>query len=134
MGFMDIMQLVGSLVVIALVLVATYYGSRWYARRMGSNGPGKYVRIIDKTALGQGSAIAIVKAGESYYLIGLADKSVSLLSELPDFHEEEAGGVPSTGTFRQMFGASVKNRTSQGESISPGIFSPKDKKDNNREQ
>ncbi|MDR2932584.1 MAG: flagellar biosynthetic protein FliO [Oscillospiraceae bacterium] len=102
MGFLDILSLLGSVLLIVAVLVLTYYASRWYARRMGAGGPGKYVGVVDKTALGQGSAVYIVKVGGKYYMLGVGDKSVSMLCELADFEETAQPGAVPDVPFRQV--------------------------------
>lgn len=91
-----VLSLIGSALLIIFVLVLTYYASRWYAKKMGA-GPGKYIQIIDRAVLGQGSAIYIVKVENKYYMLGSADKGVRMLSELPDFEE-----TPQPGTQQQV--------------------------------
>lgn len=103
---MDILSMIGSLALIILVLVFTYYATRWYARRMGQSGQGKYMKLIDRTQLGTGACVAIVRIDKKYYLLGVGDKSVRLICELPDFEEdsgpEPAEQPPFSQIFRQM--------------------------------
>jgi flagellar protein FliO/FliZ len=101
MGFWDIMRLVGAVFVVVIMLVFTYYGSRWYAKRMGlapGQGAGKYIRVVERAVLAQGSAVCVVKIGEVYYLLGVGDKQVTMLGTLDGFVESEASardpGVP----------------------------------------
>lgn len=94
---LEILSMIGSLLLIVLVLVLTYYATRWYARRAGRASSGKYIRIIDRSALGAGASVTIVQVGERYYLLGVGDKSVNMLGELEDFEErEEAPPVPAS--------------------------------------
>jgi flagellar biosynthetic protein FliO len=91
----DTLQMIGSLLLILLVLVLAYYATRWYARRVGSTGVGKHIKIIDKATLNPGTSLAVVEVGGQYYLLGVGDKSVRLLCELPDDIGQSGTGDPS---------------------------------------
>lgn len=88
--------MIGSLVLIVLVLVLTYYATRWYARRMGHSASGRHIKVLDRSQLGAGTYVAVVKVGDKFYLLGVGEKSVSLLCELESFEEPaEAQGAVS---------------------------------------
>lgn len=112
MDFFDIMSLIGAVVVIIGALVLTYYASRWYAKRMaaGSSGGGKYVKIIDRAPLAQGNAVYIIKTAGRYYMLGVADKKVNLLTELPGFEETPEGNEPLVASFSQVMRGVLKSR------------------------
>jgi flagellar biosynthetic protein FliO len=111
---LDALSMVGSLVLILLVLVLTYYATRWYARRMGSTGMGKHIKVIDKQALNAGTSLAVVEIGGQYYLLGVGDKSVRLLTELSgDFGQltQEApqqAAAPFSQVLDQLLGKTRK--------------------------
>jgi flagellar protein FliO/FliZ len=94
-------------------LALLYYASRWYARRMGGVGGGKYVKIIDRTPLTPGSAVCVVKIGERYYMLGISDKAVHMLGELPDFREREEER-PTGSSFSQIMRGAMGNRGDDG--------------------
>lgn len=101
----DILSMLGSLALIILVLALTYFGTRWYARRMGqAGGTGKYIKVLDRTVIGSGASLVIVRVDDRYYLLGVSDKSVRLVSELPDFGQH-LGNEPqqASAPFSQMF-------------------------------
>jgi len=89
---LDVMSAIGSLVIICLVIALTYYVSRWYARRAGVSAGGKYVKVLDRTHLGNTSSLMIIQVGGKYYLLGVSDKNMEMLCELEDFdrHVEES--------------------------------------------
>ena len=115
LGFRDIASLTGSVLLIIGVLIFTYYGTRWYAKRMGNtHGQGKYVRVIDRTGLGQGTAVLIVKVGEKYYLLGAGDKNVSMLTELESFVETPQHQESMDASFKQLFGSVMEKLKKPG--------------------
>jgi flagellar biosynthetic protein FliO len=114
MSFFDMMSLVGAFVVMIAALALLYYASRWYLRRMGRVGGGKYVKIIDRTPLTQSSAIYVVKIDGRYYMLGVSDKAVNMLSELPDFREQEDKD-PTGSSFSQMLRGAMGKRGDGGD-------------------
>ncbi len=57
------------------------------------------MQMLDRLPLGQDKAIAIVRAGSHYYLIGIASSQITLLSELSeeDIPEGISAQTPFTG-------------------------------------
>ncbi|MCL2056405.1 MAG: flagellar biosynthetic protein FliO [Oscillospiraceae bacterium] len=102
MGFVDVMSMIGAVVIIALALAATYFASRWYAKRAGVSGAGRYVKVIDKAGLSQGSAVYIVKVDGGYHMLGVSDKAVSYLHELPGFIEDDSPPPGNALSFSQI--------------------------------
>jgi len=102
--------MVGALVVIGLALAATYYASRWYAKRAGVSASGKYVKIVDKLGLAQGSSVYIIKVNGRYHMLGVSDRSVSYLSELPEFTETGDQGGNNALPFSQVIKGAMGKR------------------------
>lgn len=121
MDFFEIMSLIGSVVLVALVLALTYYGSRWYAKRMGGGGTGKYIKVVDKAVLSQNNAVYIVKAGQQYYLLGAADKTICLLSEMPDFEEQASSEIAVVPPFSTIFRGVMNKAGSPKNKSEPGF-------------
>lgn len=103
MGFWDILSAIGSLVLIVAILVLTYFASRWYARRMGAGGAGRHIRIIDRAPVGARASVAIVRVEDKHYLIGIGDKGVDMLCELPDFAPRLSAEEEKDQSFRRLF-------------------------------
>jgi flagellar biogenesis protein FliO len=99
----DLLSVAGSLIGMVLIIVFTYYATRWYAGRMGKSAMGRYVRIIEKVPVGTGSSIIVAKAGEKYYLVGVGDKNVRLISVLEDFIPG-----PEQGAAQSAFGGLLR--------------------------
>ena len=88
LGILEIMSAIGSLVVVILVIVLAFVTSRWYARKIsggGFSGGGRHIKVIDRIGLGQAASLTIVKVGETYYFVGVSDRNIQLLCELPDY-------------------------------------------------
>lgn len=102
-SFYDGMTLVGSLVIMAAIIILAYYASRWYAGKTKITSSGKYVKIIDRVAVSPGCSMMIVQAGDKFYLVGSGDKTVRLICELSDFHPELSEAHEAQTAFSKLF-------------------------------
>ena len=111
----DLRAGVGVLVALAVVLLLTHYGTKWYARRMGGGAlGGKYVTVHERVPMGGHSWLVIAEVSGRFYLIGLAEKGVSLLSELQDFQPQQPSASPhSKVPFGKLF-TELLNKTGKG--------------------
>jgi len=110
MSILDVMSAIGSVVIIILVLVLTYYATRWYARRLNGGagaGSGKYVKILDRANTGGASSLLVVQVGDQYYLVGVGEKNVQLLCELKDF-DRFMGENPLPTSTQAPFGSLLR--------------------------
>lgn len=72
-----------ALATVALMLVGLQTAARAYARRRFTKADAnRYVVVLESTALSQQVALHVVRAGGRMYLIGSAQASVTLLTEL----------------------------------------------------
>lgn len=120
MNVWDVLTMIGAFAIIVLMLVLTYYASRWYARRMSTSpGSGRYIKFCDRVAVGQGSSLAIVQVGEKYYLLGISEKNMQLICELPDFQPGE-DGLDKTPSFGRMFSDLLRKNRDGGKEEETG--------------
>lgn len=76
---------VQMIIILALVAAAIYGVSvliKKYNRNSSSDSP--KLRVLASAGLGPGRAVHVIQAGAQAFLIGAADQSISLLSELSD--------------------------------------------------
>ena len=88
-GLLDGLRVLGAL---AFVVVLAYLLAR-LARRSGMvTGANRALRIVDRIAVSRGSQLLLVEADGRRLLIGVAEKSVNLLTPLgPSAAGDEAG-------------------------------------------
>ena len=77
-----VISLIFAVIVTIIVIVATYYGSKWAVKRMSSLSSSKYINILDKAPLAQDKFLAITKIGEKHFLISVTPHNINLLTEL----------------------------------------------------
>ena len=82
----DVFMLIISVIGIILVLLLTYYGTKWLSSKSSLGLKSKYMTITDRMMLGQNKFIAIAEINNKYYLLGVTENNISILKELDDFH------------------------------------------------
>ena len=95
MGLQDLLSLLGIIVVLALVLLASYLVTRWAGMGLGGRlgaGGGQHVRVLERVGVGRDQAIVVVQAANRYFLLGSSPSGFSLLAELT----EEEGALWSS--------------------------------------
>lgn len=80
----DFLWFGSSIIGIILILLLTYFGSRWLVKRMSGSASGQNIKILDRAFLGQDKYVAIVKVGTKHLLIGVTSHEISRLCELGD--------------------------------------------------
>jgi len=116
-NFSDLLTGLGALAVLAGVLVLTYFGTRWYARRMGGAGSlgGKYIRLHERIAMGGQSSLLIVEVNSRFYLVGASENGINLLAELEGFAPSPSAPVASKVPFGKLFADLVAKNSRGGD-------------------
>ena len=112
MGLQDLLSLLGIIVVLALVLLASYLVTRWAGMGLGGRlgaGGGQHVRVLERVGVGRDQAIVVVQAANRYFLLGSSPSGFSLLAELTEEEGELWNSPPPSGKtenpldFRTLF-------------------------------
>ena len=75
-------QLITVLVIFILVLIITYFTTRWMAGIQKGRSFNKNLRIIETISAGNNKMISIVQAGEKYLVVSIGKDEVHYLTEL----------------------------------------------------
>jgi flagellar protein FliO/FliZ len=88
----------------------------WVARRVGARplAPGKVMRVVSSTSLGQREKVVIVEVQGKWLVLGVTAQQVSALSELeaPPAEPESSDGITGNGFAERL--ASALKRNVQG--------------------
>lgn len=95
----NIISLASVLIFTVLILYLSHLFTKSLGNRMGMKRSGSCMHMLDRLPLGQDKAVAIIRTGSRYYLIGIASSQITLLAELS---EEE---VPKETAAPSAFGA-----------------------------
>lgn len=117
-------SLIFSLIGVVLVLVLTYFATRWFARRAGAGAAsGRAMHIVDRVTVAQGAHLLIVEVGGAYYLLGVGDKNVNLITKLDDFRLDATPAANTPPSFRDLLQDMLPARgKTQGKKGNGGDF------------
>ena len=80
----DILSVLTALIGITAVLALTYFASRLYAGKLGAVASSRYIKVIDRLAVGKSSFILLIELDGAQYLIGVTEHGASILKELEE--------------------------------------------------
>lgn len=85
-------QLIGVLLIFLLVLVITYFTTKWLGGFQKASMFHKNLQIIESLRVDANKFIALVKAGEIYLVVAVGKEEMTVLAQLT---EEQLSEVPS---------------------------------------
>jgi flagellar protein FliO/FliZ len=102
-------KLVMLLIVFILILIASYYSTKWYAKsgRIANKSPN--IQILETFPLGPGRQICIIQLADKCVAVALGKDQVTFLTEL----DPEQLAEPTTvekGSFQEIFGEQLKQK------------------------
>lgn len=96
----SIFSLIWLLVCVVIIIVLAYLFTRYVAGRggamLGASGGTERFKVLARVSLGREQSAALVRAGERYFLLGVAPSGISLVAELTK-EEAEAVCLPPAG-------------------------------------
>jgi flagellar protein FliO/FliZ len=116
-----------SIITLVLVLAVVFYLT-WLTTRFVAGksrmGMGRFMKVVDRMAIGQDKSILVVKIGGSYCVVGVSSHDMRLIKTLSE-EEAEAfetqGNAASTGTAtEEMF----RNMQSFGGRLATALHRP----------
>ncbi|WP_077612101.1 flagellar biosynthetic protein FliO [Clostridium sp. Marseille-P2415] len=94
----SVISLASVLILTVLILYLSYLFTRSLGKGIGMKRGGTYMQMLDRLPLGQDKAVAIVRTGSHYYLIGIASSQITLLAELSEEDIQKEVSAPSVWT------------------------------------
>nr|MBP3598251.1 flagellar biosynthetic protein FliO [Eubacterium sp.] len=80
----NILQLLAALFVFVLVLVATYYVTKWIAKTGALQPYTRNIQVIETYKVAPNKYIQLIRIGEKYYSIGVTKDNITFLSEVEE--------------------------------------------------
>lgn len=81
-------QLVGVLLIFVIVLVITYFTTRWIGGYQKNQMSGREFKVVDTIRIANGKCVQILKLGEVYLVVAIGKDEVTMLAKLT---EDEIG-------------------------------------------
>lgn len=95
-SFQNVMQLIGVILIFLIVLVLTYFTSKWIGEYQQINMKNKNLQILESIKIGTNKFICLVKAGEVYLVVAVGKDEITMLAQLT---EEQLSVSPSLSGY-----------------------------------
>lgn len=79
---MDFFELAWPLTVVALIIFAAYWATKWISKRQNTYTSGKVIQVLERVMLGKDAYIAVIKVDTKLYLMSVSAGKTELLTEL----------------------------------------------------
>ena len=114
-----VMALLRVIIFLPIVLALAYLTVRFGMGRVtGTAVGGRQLEIIERLPLNNKTGLAVVRCGERYFLMGLGDNSLGLLTELPDY-PVMAASTRELKVYSLQSLAEKENEAAVGEGFKP---------------
>lgn len=80
----SVISLASVLILTILILYLSYVFTKSLGKGIGLKRGGTCMQMLDRLPLGQDKAVAVVRLGSHYYLIGIASSQITLLAEISE--------------------------------------------------
>lgn len=97
--FWDFLKIIAYFCVCVFVIWLSYRVSKAMGGRSMGFGTSKYMKVVDRAALGKDTSISIVRVGERYLLVGAGSGKVSLICELTREDLTETQDIPGSDIY-----------------------------------
>lgn len=105
------LQLISALLIFVLVLLVTYFTTRWVGNYQKVRMKSKNLQVIESLAAGNNKSICLLKAGKEYLVVAIGKDEIHLLTTLKEeqltdlsFLNEIPETVISGESFQEILG------------------------------
>ena len=105
------LQLISALMIFAIVLLVTYFTTRWIGGYQKVRMKSKNLQVMECLSVGNNKSICLLKAGTEYLVVAVGKDEIRPLTSLKEeqltdlsFLKEEIQPVVGGETFQEIFG------------------------------
>lgn len=80
----NVLQMLAVLLVFVVVLVITYYATKWLAKSGAIQPQSSNIKVVETFKIAPNKYIQIVKLGTKYYSIGVTKENITFLTPLDE--------------------------------------------------
>lgn len=113
----SVLSLISVLIVTILILYLSYVFTKLLGKGMVTRREGSCMKLMGRLPFGQDKAVAVVRTGDHYYLIGITSSQITLLAELQEEdvkaelakYASEEGMEQQEKNFKDVFKNTLKD-------------------------
>ncbi|MBO5484159.1 MAG: flagellar biosynthetic protein FliO [Lachnospiraceae bacterium] len=108
--FASFIKLIILLIFFVLILFASYYFTRWYAKSGMLKNKSQNIHVVESFSMGPGKQICILKLGEKYVAVAVCKEQITVLTELDEGQLSLEEVQLQSTSFGEVFGEMVKQQ------------------------
>lgn len=93
-----------------LILVASYYFTKWYASSGVIKNKTKNIQVMESYPLGAGKQVCILKIGGKYVAVAISKEQITVLTEIPEEQLIFEETTTQNANFGEVFGKMMKEQ------------------------
>ncbi|MEG2295192.1 MAG: flagellar biosynthetic protein FliO [Oscillospiraceae bacterium] len=102
---------------VMLVLVVTFFGTKFLATKINRVAGSKYIKVIDRLFIAQDKSILIAKIGEKIMMLGVSGNHIEKISDIETSDLVDITPQFDSDTFKHLFQKSLKNQFGKHNSV-----------------
>ena len=118
-GVNSVLKLIGLIILCILIIVASYYTTKFVGKKQLGRSPKSNFRSIDVFRLSTNKYLQIVEVGERYFCIAVAKDTITVLGELSMEDIKNFPPAPVEKSFKETM-SEIINRKGQTDHTKPG--------------
>lgn len=111
--FASFIKLLILLIVFVLILIASFYVTKWYAKSGLLKNKSQNIQVLESYPLGPGKQICIVKLGGKCIAVAICKDQITLLTELDESQLVYEEKKLSEAGFQEIFSDMVKQKVTR---------------------
>ncbi len=80
----EFITLILAFLAMCVVIYLSYVASKYIAKKSWGSSSSKYIKIIDRAAVGREKSLIITQIGEKYFLVAISENRMEKLAELTE--------------------------------------------------
>lgn len=106
----SLFKLIVLLIVFVLILLASYYVTKWYAKTGMLGKQSQNIQVVENYPMGPGKQICIIKLGGKYIAVAICKDQITFLAELEKDKLSLEQQPLENASFKEVFGKMVNTK------------------------
>lgn len=120
----NVASLLGILAVCILVIVASYFFTRFVGGKQLTQQKNSNFKTLDTFHLAQNKYLMLIQVGKRYFVIAVCKDTVTMLLELSEGDITVWRNTSNTASFKSIFSGMAKNKPDRQEKEGPAVDHP----------
>ena len=119
-GIKSVLKLIGLIILCILIIIASYYTTKFVGKRQMTGSSRSNFRSIDVFRISPNKYLQIVEIGERYFCIAVAKDNITVVGELNKEDIKNFPPAPTEKTFKETMSEILNKKKGSTDHKKPG--------------